>query len=286
MRNWLAASLAGCLLVLPACDAENVQWAFVSNPGGSFGPTGGAVLVIRVSSSSGLALAGEFLRVEGVDERGPVSVLLPHQGDFGVLVRDGEVEVRSPALSFDEAGGTRPGRIQVPGGMVHVPPAGGPASLLVQLPDCSVVHPGGVGPGTLYVARSGTLMILQSGAGLVVFGEREQPEVVGLSASLTTTPAGNRYALLLPGNQLRLLDTPPLPTPEQRVVPVSAHDSLRILGPRSEVLAELPASAVSLQNSTPGVFLQASLPQGLPGDPQPMSLLMATANRYLLRINQ
>jgi hypothetical protein len=67
---------------------------------------------------------------------------------------------------------------------------------------------------------------------------------------------------------------------------VSQHDSMRILGPLAEVLAELPASSVTLQGGAGGVFLSAALPDGLPGDPTPMNLLMAADNRYLLRINQ
>lgn len=274
------------LPLFAACDAENVQWAFVSNPGGSFGTTGGAVIVIRFTSSSNVALEGDFLRVDGFDDRGPVTVLLPYHGDFGVLEHGNAVQVRSPALSFDDGSGMRPGRFEATGAFVQVPPAGGAASLRVQMPDSSVVHPGGVGPGTLHVARAGTLMILESAAGLVVFGEQESPEVVGTSATLTTTPMGNEFALLLPNQTVRLLVAPPLPLFEQRLVHVPEHDSVRILGPLAETLAELPAHAVTVQNGVGGVFLQAELPQGLPGDPGPMNLLMAAHNRYLLRVDQ
>lgn len=281
------ARVAACLFapMFAACDAENVQWAFISNPGGSFGATGGAVIIIRITSTSTASLEGDFLRVEGFDDRGPVSVLLPYRGDFGVLLRNGVVEVRSPALSFDDGSGTRPGRFEATGAFLVVPPAGGPASLRVQLPDTSRVHPSCVGPGTLHIARAGTLMVLESPAGIVVFGEKDEPEVIGLSATLTTTPAGNAFALLRPDNTVRALIAPPLPLPEQRVVYVEEHDSYVILGPLAEVLAELPATSVSLQGGIGGVFLEASLPQGLPGDPQPTSLLMATHNRYLLRID-
>jgi hypothetical protein len=280
-----AATLGLLLPLLPGCDPENVQWAFVSNPGGSFGATGGAVIVIRITGSSTLGLEDDFLRVAGVDGRGAVSVLLPHRGDFGVLVRDGAVEVRSPSLSFEEGTRTRPGRFEAPGALVEFLPPGDPGILRVRLPDSSVVHPGGVGPGALHIARAGTLMILESGAGLVVFGEKQAPEVVGTSATLTTMPGGDRYALRLPDNRLRLLIVPPLPLAEQRLIHVAARDSLRILGPMAEVLAELPASVVILENGAGGVFLRASLPEGLPRDPRPMSLLMAAYNRYLLRID-
>jgi hypothetical protein len=77
-----------------------------------------------------------------------------------------------------------------------------------------------------------------------------------------------------------------LPLPAQRLVYVAQHDSVRILGPLAEVLAELPANSVTLPGGTGGVFLQAALPQGLPGDPTPMNLMMAADNRYLLRVNQ
>ena len=58
-----------------------------------------------------------------------------------------------------------------------------------------------------------------------------------------------------------------------------------MLGPTGTVIAELPAAAVSLPNGVAGIFLEASLPTGLPGDPVPMQLLMAADNRYLLRVN-
>jgi hypothetical protein len=214
-----------------------------------------------------------------------VSVLLPVAGDFGVLQRSNSVEVRSPALSFEDGGHRRPGRFAADDASVEFPPAGGPAALRVRLSDTSVVHPGGVGRGTLHIARAGTLMILESGAGLVVFGEQSTPEVVGTSATLTTTPAGNGFALRRADNSLRVLNVPPLPRPEQRLVHVERHDSLRILGPVAEALAEVPADAVTLRNGEGGVFLQAALPDGLPGDPGPMNLLMAADNRYLLRID-
>ena len=273
------------LWLLAACDAENVQWAFISNPGGSFGTTGGAVIVIRWTSSSSATLAGDFLRTDGFDDRGAVAVLLPYRGDFGVLQRADGVEVRSPALAFDDGDGMRPGRFEASGATLLIPPAGGAAALRVQLPNASIVHPSALGPGTLHIARAGTLMVLESLTGLVVFGEHEEPEVVGTSATLTTTPMGNEFALLLPNQTLRLLFAPPLPLPEQRLVYVSAHDSVQILGPLSEPLAELPASSVTVQNGLGGVFLEATLPQGLPDDPGPIELLMAANNRYLLRVD-
>lgn len=285
-RRIVRVAAFALLPMLAACDAENVQWAFVSNPGGSFGTTGGAVIVIRFTSSSNVTLAGDFLRVEGFDDRGPVTVLLPYHGDFAVLERSNAVEVRSPALWFDDGSGMRPGRFEATSALLQVPLAGGPASLRVQLPDASVVHPAGVGPGTLHVANAGTLMILESGSGLVVFGEQGSPEVVGTSATLTTTPFGTEFALLQSNQTLRLLVAPPLPLPEQRLVYVSEHDSVRILGPLAETLAELPAASVTVQNGVGGVFLEAELPQGLPNDPGPMSLVMAAYNRYLLRVNQ
>ena len=273
------------LPLLSACNSDNVSWAFVSNTTGTFGATGGAVIIIRFTSSSTAGQEGDFLRVEGADARGPVSVLLPYRGDFGVLQHSGSVEVRSTALSFEDGGHRRPGRFEAADASVEIPPSGGPAVLRVRLPDTSVVHPGGVGPGTLHIARAGTLMILESGAGLVVFGERSTPEVVGTSATLTTTPAGDRFALRRSDNSLRILEIPALPRPEQRLVHVPRHDSLRILGPVAEALAELPADTVTLRNGESGVFLQAALPDGLPGDPGRMNLLMAADNRYLLRIN-
>jgi len=279
-------------LVLPlaSCDSENVSWAFVSNPGGSFSTTGGAVIVIRFSSSSSTSSPvgsnGDWLRVDGFDQRGALSVFLPHVGDFAVLSRSGSVELRSPALSFDAGDGVRPGRVEADGATLDLMAAGGPAALRLLLPDTSIVHPGGVGPGVLHVAANGTLLILESGAGLVLFGEDSEPEIVGLSATLTTTPSGNAYALLQPNGVLRFLVPPPLPQLEQRVVFVPERDSVRILGPIGEVLAEIPQASVTLHNGAAGLFLTASLPDGLPGDPGPMQLSMTADNRYLLRVDQ
>ena len=284
-RRLSRLAAVAAISLLAACDVENVQWAFISNPGGSFGTTGGAVIFIRFTSSSSLALEGEFLRVEGFDERGAVTVLLPHRGDFGVLARTGSVELRSPVLAFDDGNGVRPGRLEITGAALEVPPAGGAAALRVQLPAASVLHPSALGSGTLHIARAGTLMVLESATGLVVFGEREEPEIVGTSATLTTTPAGSQFALLRPDQTIRLLVAPPLPLPEQRLVPVAAHDSVQILGPVAETLAELPASSVTVQNGLNGVFLEASLPLGLPDDPGPIHLTMAAHNRYLLRVD-
>jgi hypothetical protein len=282
----VAFALPPLLLLLAACEADNVQWAFVSNPGGSFGTTGGAVIVIRITSTSSASTAGDFVRVDGVDDRGTVGVLLPLRGDFGVLQRGDAVELRSPALSFDDGTRVRPGRFEAANASVQVPPAGGPAALRVQLPDSSLLHPAGFGPGTLHVARAGTLLILESGAGIVVFGEKDEPEVIGTSATLTTNPAGTTFGLLRPDNTVRLLFAPPLPLPEQRLLPVPQHDAVRILGPIAEPLAELPARAVTVQNGAGGLFLSAELPEGLPGDPGAFRLLMAAHNRYLLRVDQ
>ena len=119
-----------------------------------------------------------------------------------------------------------------------------------------------------------------------MFGEKDEPEVIGTSAALTTNPAGTTFALLRPDNTVRLLVAPPLPLPEQRIVHVPQHDSVRILGPLAEALAELPSNAVTLQNGIGGVFLSADLPDGLPGDPGAFRLLMAAHNRYLLRADE
>lgn len=280
--GWL---LAATLMLLPACDSDNVSWAFVSNPGGSFGTTGGAVIWIRVTSSSSAGLEGAFVRADGLDDQGPVRVLLPHHGDFAVLQRNGSIELRSPALAFRANGTTRPGRFAAPGATLETPPPGGPAALRVHLPDCSIVHPAGAGQGTLHIAAAGTLMILDSALGIVVFGEQQEPEVLGLSVQLTTNPTGNAHALRLQDGRLRFLQAPPLPQPQQRLQPVPGRDALRLLGPTGEALAELPSSTVRLQNGAGGLFLQADLPPGTAGNRSAATLLMATANRYLLRID-
>ena len=51
--------------------------------------------------------------------------------------------------------------------------------------------------------------------GLFGSGTQATPEVAGTSATLTTTPAGARFALRQSDNSLRILEVPPLPRPGQ-----------------------------------------------------------------------
>jgi hypothetical protein len=261
---------------LGACDSDKVSWAFVSNPGGTSGQGGGIIIIINNGGGSGrLSLEGDVLQVPGRDDRGPVTTLLPHGGDVAVLARPDGLELRSPALPQ--------GRIGLPGARAAV--CTGAAALRMQLPASERVHPAAAGPGVLHVAARGTLLVLESAAGLVVFGERPEPEVLPPKVLLTATADGARLAVLLGDGTLRELVPPPAPAPAERLQAVPARHSLRILGPSREVLAELPASCVQLQHGRHGLFLSAELPQGLPGAPGPFTLLMARDNRFLLRVD-
>jgi hypothetical protein len=146
------------------------------------------------------------------------------------------------------------------------------------------VHPAVAGPGFLHVAATGTLLVLEGGNGFVILGERPDPEFVPPTAILTSTPDGDRLALLLDDGRLRALVPPPTPRAEQRLEPVPGMRSLRMLGPAGECLAELPADSVQLQHGVGGLFLVADVPPGSDGGKPGTTLLMARDNRYLLRL--
>lgn len=272
------ASATALILLLPACgcDAENVQWAFVSNPGGGPGDfSGGAVIVIVYNGTLQAQSGDSWVAVRGHDGRGTVEVVLPYDSDLALLDRGSSIELRCPLLT--------PPRVELTGAALGAAPNAA-TSLVLQVRDAALLHPSAVGAGTLHVASAGSLLVLASGSGLVVFGERSEPEVVGLSAELTTTPAGDELALRLLDGRVRRLVAPLPPPPAERLRRDPGRGSVRLFGPRGEVTAEIPEANVTLPG-TGTLFLTASLPQGLPGDPGPISLLMARHNRYLLRID-
>jgi len=257
------------VLLLAACG-DNVQWAFVSNP-----DRGGLIVVVHNNGSNPLGLESAALRVDGSDERGEVTALLAHGGDVAVLVHRDDVEVRSPAL---------PARaVLLPG--AHALPATGPACVRVSVPDAQQVHELAAGPGQLHIAATGTLLVLESSAGLVVFGERAEPEALPPTMLLTATPSNDAFAVLLPDGRLRVLLPGTAPPPEQRLRQNRMRDSVQLLGPWGDVLAELPSRMIQL-DPAPGVFLSASITGGVRGADRPATLLMARDNRFLLRVDE
>jgi hypothetical protein len=255
-------------LLFAACG-DNTRWAFVSNP-----DHGGLIVVIHSGGSNPLGLESAALRVDGTDERGEVTALLAHGGDVAVLAHRDDVEVRSPVL---------PARaVLLPG--AHVAPADGPACLRVSVPDSQQLYERAAGPGRLHVAATGTLLVLETGGGPVVFGERAEPEALPPNVLLTATPSNDALALLLPDGRLRVLTPGRAPPPEQRLTQNRMHDSVRLLGPWGEVLAELPSRLIELEPA-PGLFLSASITGGVRGAERPATLLMARDNRFLLRVD-
>jgi hypothetical protein len=175
------------------------------------------------------------------------------------------------------------GVIELPGAEVSVPEPGA-AALRVQVPDSGLLHPSAHGPGCLTVAARGTWLVLASDAGLVLFAPGTAPEVLPPAALLTTTSDGAQLAVLLPDGALRVLAPQPPPALEQRVQVARGGQSVRLLGPAGECLAELPSACVQWQHGSDGLLLTAELPRGTPALPGPITLLLARDNRYLLAV--
>jgi hypothetical protein len=270
MRTAAAVLFSG--LILAACG-DNVQWAFVSNTTSGSGK-GGLIVVVR-SGSSALGLENATLRISGHDDLGPLTVHLPHGGDVAVLERANGVELRSNALPRHvvELSGAR------------LATAAEPACLSMSVPDASRLHELAYGPGRLHVAAHGTLLVLECATGPVVFGERPEPEALPPTYQVTTTASGEAFALILPDGRLRWLVPGAVAPPELRLEHDPGRNSLRLLGPWREALAELPSSLVELQPG-PGLFLRASIEGGIPGAERPTTLLMARDNRFLLRVDE
>ena len=269
-----AALIAACVLV--GCNSDNFTWEFVSNPGGgdSFA-NGGAVLILRRASNSGLPLSDgtfRFLRESGSDERGAVTVYLAAGGDFAARQHRDRLEIRSPLLD---------GPVRLPAATLRE--RSGAAVFEVQVAEASLLHASGVGRGVLYVAEVGNLLVLEHQAGLVLWGTGAEAEVLPPDHRLDSS--GAELRVLLPDQRLRVLKPGAPPPLDERVAFNDRRGSIRVFGPRRELLAELPRERVRLAGGAQGVFLSADFPQGVSArDARPLSLLMAAQNRYLLRI--
>ena len=129
------------MLVLGACDSDNVHYEISSNPSSTGTGQGGTTIVI-VGHSATLA-SGQNKRVvhlHGADTDGEdLQVYMPAGQDMAVLGHGHAVEVLSPLLSSQP--------LVFPGARVELV-AEGPVSLRLHLPDSSVVNGPIKGPGT------------------------------------------------------------------------------------------------------------------------------------------
>lgn len=259
--------------LLAGCDSENVSWVFVSNPGGSFpGPSGGAVIIIRVSSSSADAAANQsFVRVTG-DDDGPVTVNLAVGAELAILERARSLEIRTPVLAADS--------VDLPGAIANFAPSAGLA-VEIRVLDAAKVDPAAAnGPGRILCAAQGTLVALEHAGGVIAFGG-ESPTY--LPAGTTVEDRDGALFARLPDDRLQRLAVVPAPATAQRVRRPAAGQ-LELIGPRDTVIAALPESQCVLHDGADGLFLTASFPDGIGDDPTPSALTSAAGNRYLLQV--
>ena len=275
-------AILGTLVVaacsLTGCNADSVSWVFVSNPSGSEAfPEGGAVLVVRVTSTttSGApaATTGQrTLRFEGDDDRGTVVVHLPTGGDVALLERARGVEVRSILLPGNRA--------ELDGARLALPQSGA-AVADITVPDPAAVVPGTRGPGRLLIAATGTLLALEHRDGADVWGA-DGRETFPAGTRIDTSGGDATFQAFTPDGRIRVLRPAPPPTVEQRLRR-PAEGQLEILGPAGRVLARVPANRIDVRGGLDGVFLTGSFPSGTGGVPRPFALTMADRNRYLVR---
>ncbi|MBK8974982.1 MAG: hypothetical protein IPM29_03580 [Planctomycetes bacterium] len=235
--------------------------------------------MIRYRADGGsAALGGGSARVPtygGVRADGePVEVLLPTGADVALLRGPAGIELRCPLLG-------EPGIVALPDRQV-VCHGDGSAAVEVPLGDVAPIDPSAAGPGRLVVAAAGTLLLVEHPGGVTAFE----------AGGRTRSPAGSRLRfdadavrIVEPSGRLRT----PLPAatadPSQRLRRVGPG-RIELLGPRGDVLARLPESALTLHGGAGGLFLTARFPQGLPGaGREPFGLTAVDGNRYLLRVD-
>lgn len=261
-------ALVAAALALAACDSDNVSWKFVSNPSGTLpAPQGGTVVVIQRASARSTPPNPRSLRFDGERDGREVHLRLSTSADAVAIESDAGVELRCPTLPE--------GALEVRGGTLAEPTEGA-VLWEIAVHECAALHPSALGPGRLSVAARGNVVVLEHAAGLVVFGADPEPRV---------WPAG--WAVDASSPSLQLVGpegTHPLagsaaPALAQRVTHGGA--SVGILGASGEQVVTLPAAAVRFAGDDPGVFLRADLAASDP----PCTLLAATDNRYLLRID-
>jgi hypothetical protein len=231
------------------------------------------VIIVNKTASAGLGGGGRSLVERGRDDRGAVTVHLAIGADLVGLDYGDVIDLRSPSLPV--------GRLELTGATLDVRKSG-PAVWELSISDGAAVHPIAFGRARLLAAARGNVLVLEHSAGLVVFGTAAEPEVLGTDHCLDES--GEALRLVLPDGSIRWLRGSPPPAVEDRVAFDPSRGSIRVFGPRRELLAELPRVSVTLDGGANGLFLHASFPRGLGTVRRPFHLLMPTDNRYMLRL--
>ena len=186
------------LVMLAACDSDNVHYKISSNPAATGAGQGGTTIVI-VGHSATLASAWNerVVHLHGADTGGDdLRVYMPAGQDMAVLEREYAIEVRSSLLSSQP--------LTISGATVELV-AEGPVSLRLHLPDSSVVNTGLQGPGTLHVHALEPILTLEHRGGSLRF-ENTDPVTLHVMAPAPQTTSGpfmvvqaigNRYLLRL-----------------------------------------------------------------------------------------
>ena len=262
------------LFVLAAgCSSDKVSWEFVSNTSSASSTGGGAVIVITRGSASPATLPTRSLQFEGEQRERSVRVRLSTSSDAVVIERPNAVEVRCPSLPD--------GFVLIADGRLIEAQRG--ASLWeVGIDEAGTLHPSAIGPGRLLVAARGNVLVLEHLGGLVVYGDRPDPFAL---PGWSVDASGNYLQVSALGQPTKVLFGSAPPALEQRVTWNSSRGSIRILGPAEELLAEVPDQGVQLANGVGGVFLRGEFAAGLGGATRPFTLVAATDNRYLLRVD-
>ena len=275
MRLLRLPLLAGLALLACGCDSENVSWAFVSNPGGSFGSqSGGIIVIVKGTAAPSADDPQRWIGIDGADRRGPVQVRMLTQGDFVLLKYADRIDLLDPRLpngSFS-ASGTKIEQ-----------PITGPMAFALDVPDTQVLHPQAYGPGRLVGAAFGSLLVLEHLVGLVVFGDEVQPRVLPAHKLQVTA---TEFRALAPDQTVQWLRAPAWPPVAERLQRNAQRGSLTIRGPFRERLAEVPESAVRISEGGDGLLFRADFPEGIGrSHPDPFVLLGPRNNRYVLRID-
>ena len=268
--------LPALALLAAACDSENVSWAFVSNPGGSFGEQGGGIIVVKKNAAPSNDDPQRWIGVMGTDRRGPVQALLLTQGDVALLVYEDRVDVHCPRL---------------PGGVFRssprpdefVRPADGGMAFALRVVETQQLHPQAFGPGRLIGAAFGSLLVLEHGSGLVVFGDDPEPRIL---PEHRLQVVGAEFRAIAPDQTVRFLRAPAPPPVGERLQTNTQRGSVTIRGPGGTRLAEVPQERVQVGDGSDGLLFRASFPDGLGrGHPDPFALLGPRNNRHLLRLD-
>ncbi len=270
-------TLVLCVLVatlgLACVDSEKVSWIFISSTGVSTG-SGGAVLIVRKTTDAPLGGDAFRIEVEGIDQRGLVTVHLATLSDTAILEYGDRIDISSPML--DHA-------VTELKNAQFVAKTGEAGIGVITVTDASDLDSAAFGLGRLHIATRGSALVLEHQGGVIAYslGESKQfyPDGSTVETSGThlaiTTPQG-RTTTALPGWS---------PTEKDRIVRNKGW--IRLLGPRGELTATLPENQVQFGAAGSGIYLKGEFPAGVSStDTTPVELIAAEFNRHLLRIEE